>query len=94
MRPDRSTPRTDADPVPARAGQRVLSPVIVQLTLQIASGYHKRCGTELFLAFGVLPPNPEWGAMSAARAYIWKYPLPKRVARHVDRNGRSVAESV
>lgn len=53
----------------------VLSPVIVQLTLQIASAITNAAALS-FLGLGVLPPNPEWGAMlSAARAYILKYPL-------------------
>ena len=71
----------------------VLSPVIVQLTLQIASAITNAAALS-FLGLGVLPPNPEWGAMlSAARAYS-EIPAAVRVARHVDRNGRSVAESV
>lgn len=53
----------------------VLSPVIVQLTLQIAAAITNAAALS-FLGLGVVPPSPEWGAMlSAARAYILKYPL-------------------
>lgn len=53
----------------------VLSPVIVQLTLQIAAAITNAAALS-FLGLGVVPPSPEWGAMlSAARTYILKYPL-------------------
>lgn len=53
----------------------VLSPVIVQLTLQIASAITNAAALS-FLGLGIVPPTPEWGAMlSSARAYILKYPL-------------------
>lgn len=53
----------------------VLSPVIVQLTLQIAAAITNAAALS-FLGLGVVPPSPEWGAMlSAARTYILKYPM-------------------
>ena len=53
----------------------VLSPVIVQLTLQIASAITNAAALS-FLGLGIVPPTPEWGSMlSSARTYILKYPM-------------------
>ncbi len=51
----------------------VLSPVIVQVTLRIATVILS-AATLSFLGLGVQPPTPEWGQLlSAGRAYILDY---------------------
>lgn len=51
-----------------------ISPMIVQITMGIASA-GLAASSLSFLGFGVVPPTPEWGAMlSTARAYIIDYP--------------------
>ena len=52
----------------------VLSPIIVQSTLNVARALISSA-TLSFLGLGVPPPSPEWGAMlSAGRNYIQQYP--------------------
>lgn len=88
---DASDGRTD--PVPARAGQRFVAGHCAAYAAD-RLGHHKRCGTELF---GPWRPAAEPGmgrdALGSAGVYS-EIPAAVRVARHVDRNGRSVAESV
>lgn len=51
-----------------------ISPMIVQITMGIASA-GLAASSLSFLGFGVVPPTPEWGAMlSTARTYIMDYP--------------------
>lgn len=50
-----------------------LAPIIVQTTLQVASGILSIAGLS-FIGLGIPAPRPEWGAMlSGARAYIRDY---------------------
>ena len=52
----------------------ILSPIIVQATLFIATAVLTASGLS-FLGLGAQPPTPEWGAMLAAgRNYMWDYP--------------------
>ncbi|MGN7387349.1 nickel transporter permease [Sporosarcina sp. SAFN-015] len=52
----------------------VLSPIIVQLTLRIATAVLTASGLA-FLGLGAKPPTPEWGAMlSEGRAYMREAP--------------------
>lgn len=52
----------------------ILSPIIVQATLFIATAVLTASGLS-FLGLGAQPPMPEWGAMLAAgRNYMWDYP--------------------
>ncbi|EGL82836.1 ABC-type transporter, integral membrane subunit [Caldalkalibacillus thermarum TA2.A1] len=52
----------------------VLSPIIVQATLYIATAILVASGLS-FLGLGAQPPAPEWGAMLAnGRNYIWDSP--------------------
>lgn len=52
----------------------VLSPLIVQATLNVANTILS-AATLSFLGLGVQPPTPEWGQLlSAARTYIRDYP--------------------
>ena len=51
-----------------------LAPVIVQTTMGAARSIQEAAALS-FIGLGVMPPNPEWGAMlSAARNYIRDYP--------------------
>ncbi len=50
-----------------------LSPIIVQITLRIASAIYNTAALS-FLGMGVQPPDPEWGGLlSAGRTYIRDY---------------------
>lgn len=52
----------------------ILSPIIVQATLRIATAVLTASGLS-FLGLGAQPPTPEWGAMLAAgRNYMWEHP--------------------
>ncbi|CAM3780188.1 ABC transporter permease [Alkalicoccus chagannorensis] len=52
----------------------IMSPIIVQATLRIATAVLTAAGLS-FLGLGAQPPDPEWGAMLAAgRDYMWEYP--------------------
>ncbi|MDQ0337942.1 peptide/nickel transport system permease protein [Caldalkalibacillus uzonensis] len=52
----------------------VMSPIIVQATLYIATAILVASGLS-FLGLGAQPPKPEWGAMlSGGRNYIWDAP--------------------
>ena len=52
----------------------VLSPIIVQMTLRIATAVLTASGLA-FLGLGAKPPTPEWGAMlSEGRAYMREAP--------------------
>ncbi|MGG7622052.1 nickel transporter permease [Bacillus coreaensis] len=52
----------------------ILSPIIVQTTLNLASVILSTAGLS-FLGLGAQPPSPEWGAMlSNARAYFFTAP--------------------
>lgn len=52
----------------------ILSPIIVQATLHIATAVLTATGLS-FLGLGAQPPTPEWGAMLASgRNYMWDYP--------------------
>ncbi|MBU5594043.1 ABC transporter permease subunit [Amphibacillus sp. MSJ-3] len=52
----------------------VLSPIIVQATLSIATSILSASGLS-FLGMGAQPPTPEWGAMlSDGRNYMWDAP--------------------
>ncbi|AOM81466.1 ABC transporter permease [Salisediminibacterium beveridgei] len=52
----------------------ILSPIIVQATLFIATAVLTASGLS-FLGLGAQPPMPEWGAMLAGgRNYMWDYP--------------------
>ncbi|MDN4608059.1 nickel transporter permease [Sporosarcina highlanderae] len=52
----------------------VMSPIIVQLTLRIATAVLTASGLA-FLGLGAKPPTPEWGAMlSEGRAYMQQAP--------------------
>jgi len=52
----------------------VLSPLIVQTTVNVAMSILLAAGLS-FLGMGVQPPNPEWGAIiSSARSYIFDHP--------------------
>ncbi|SDC70080.1 ABC transporter permease [Shouchella lonarensis] len=52
----------------------VLSPLIVQTTLSIATGVLAAAGLS-FLGLGAQPPSPEWGAMlNAGRSYMYDAP--------------------
>ncbi|WP_280771129.1 nickel transporter permease [Salipaludibacillus daqingensis] len=52
----------------------ILSPIIVQATLRVATAVLTASGLS-FLGLGAQPPTPEWGAMLAAgRNYMWEYP--------------------
>ncbi|MBD7984818.1 ABC transporter permease subunit [Sporosarcina sp. Sa2YVA2] len=52
----------------------VMSPIIVQLTLRIATAVLTASGLS-FLGLGAPPPTPEWGAMlSEGRAYMQQAP--------------------
>ena len=51
-----------------------ISPMIVQMTMGIATGIISASSLS-FVGLGVQPPEPEWGAMlSAGRSYIQDYP--------------------
>lgn len=52
----------------------ILSPIIVQMTLNLATVILSTAGLS-FLGLGAQPPSPEWGAMlSNARAYFFSAP--------------------
>lgn len=52
----------------------ILSPIIVQATLRIATAILTASGLS-FLGLGAQPPTPEWGAMlSAGRSYMFDHP--------------------
>lgn len=52
----------------------ILSPIIVQATLRMATAILTASGLS-FLGMGAQPPTPEWGAMlSAGRNYMWDAP--------------------
>ena len=52
----------------------ILSPIIVQATLNIATSVLTASGLS-FLGMGAQPPTPEWGAMlSDGRNYMWDAP--------------------
>lgn len=52
----------------------ILSPIIVQATLRIATAILTAAGLS-FLGLGAQPPAPEWGAMlNDGRSYIFDYP--------------------
>lgn len=52
----------------------ILSPIIVQATLNIATAILTASGLS-FLGLGAQPPSPEWGAMlSEGRNYMWQAP--------------------
>jgi peptide/nickel transport system permease protein len=52
----------------------ILSPIIVQATLRVATAVLTASGLS-FLGLGAQPPTPEWGAMLAAgRNYMWDHP--------------------
>jgi len=52
----------------------ILSPIIVQATLRIATAILTAAGLS-FLGLGAQPPTPEWGAMlNDGRPYIFDYP--------------------
>ncbi len=52
----------------------ILSPIIVQGTLRIATAILTAAGLS-FLGMGAQPPSPEWGAMlSSGRGYLWNAP--------------------
>lgn len=52
----------------------ILSPIIVQGTLRVATAILTASGLS-FLGLGPTPPSPEWGAMlNEGRNYIFKYP--------------------
>ncbi|UTR09168.1 ABC transporter permease [Evansella sp. LMS18] len=52
----------------------IMSPIIVQATLRIATAVLTASGLS-FLGLGAQPPTPEWGAMlSAGRNYMWEHP--------------------
>jgi len=52
----------------------IMSPIIVQATLRIATAVLTASGLS-FLGLGAQPPTPEWGAMLAAgRNYMWEHP--------------------
>ncbi|WP_096437518.1 nickel/cobalt ABC transporter permease [Alteribacter populi] len=52
----------------------ILSPIIVQATLRMATAILTASGLS-FLGLGAQPPMPEWGAMlSAGRNYMWDSP--------------------
>ncbi|PYZ91660.1 diguanylate cyclase [Salipaludibacillus keqinensis] len=52
----------------------ILSPIIVQATLRVATAVLTATGLS-FLGLGAQPPTPEWGAMLAAgRNYMWEHP--------------------
>ncbi|MFC4736397.1 ABC transporter permease [Bacillus daqingensis] len=52
----------------------IMSPIIVQATLFIATAVLTASGLS-FLGLGAQPPTPEWGAMlSAGRNYMWEHP--------------------
>lgn len=52
----------------------IMSPIIVQATLRIATAVLTASGLS-FLGLGAQPPDPEWGAMLAAgRNYMWEHP--------------------
>lgn len=52
----------------------VLSPIIVQATLRLATAILTAAGLS-FLGMGAQPPSPEWGAMlSNGRDYLWSAP--------------------
>ena len=52
----------------------VLSPIIVQATMSLAQSIITAASLS-FLGLGVVPPQPEWGAMiSQARSFIREYP--------------------
>ncbi|SDO51975.1 ABC transporter permease [Alkalicoccus daliensis] len=52
----------------------ILSPIIVQATLHIATAVLTATGLS-FLGLGAQPPTPEWGAMLASgRNYMWDHP--------------------
>ncbi|WP_202077464.1 ABC transporter permease [Caldalkalibacillus salinus] len=52
----------------------ILSPIIVQATLRVATAVLTASGLS-FIGLGVQPPTPEWGAMlSVGRSYMFDYP--------------------
>ncbi len=52
----------------------VLSPIIVQATLRLATAILTAAGLS-FLGMGAQPPSPEWGAMlSNGRDFLWSAP--------------------
>ncbi|MBM7095641.1 MULTISPECIES: nickel/cobalt ABC transporter permease [Alteribacter] len=52
----------------------IMSPIIVQSTLRMATAILTASGLS-FLGLGAQPPTPEWGAMlSAGRNYMWDSP--------------------
>ncbi|TLS38643.1 nickel transporter permease [Pseudalkalibacillus caeni] len=52
----------------------ILSPVIVQGTLRLATAILTAAGLS-FLGMGAQPPTPEWGAMlSSGRNFLWQAP--------------------
>lgn len=52
----------------------ILSPIIVQATLRLATAILTAAGLS-FLGMGAQPPTPEWGAMlSSGRNYLWDAP--------------------
>ncbi|UCZ54225.1 ABC transporter permease [Bacillus shivajii] len=52
----------------------IMSPIIVQATLRMATAILTASGLS-FLGLGAQPPTPEWGAMlSAGRNYMWENP--------------------
>lgn len=52
----------------------IMSPIIVQATLRIATAILTASALS-FLGLGAQPPTPEWGAMlSAGRNYMWEHP--------------------
>lgn len=52
----------------------ILSPIIVQATLRVATAILTAAGLS-FLGLGAQPPTPEWGAMlNDGRSYIFDYP--------------------
>lgn len=52
----------------------ILSPIIVQGTLRIATAILTAAALS-FLGMGAQPPSPEWGAMlSSGRGYLWNAP--------------------
>nr|WP_062351345.1 nickel transporter permease [Bacillus kwashiorkori] len=52
----------------------IMSPIIVQATLRIATAILTAAGLS-FLGLGAQPPEPEWGAMlNDGRSYIFDYP--------------------
>lgn len=52
----------------------ILSPIIVQATLRLATAILTAAGLS-FLGMGAQPPSPEWGAMlSSGRNFLWNAP--------------------